>query len=114
MVNYKTLGDAIGMPDEQDKAFIRKLILVYEREHPNLIKTTIDAAKKDQVENSHGLKNVSEFGLVDKQSSRRHIFELPESLVAAIEQYFPTMFREKKHFRWFIKNFRELLIPDRY
>lgn len=112
--NYKTLGDAVGMPDAQDRYFIRKLLLRYERSHPGVIKYTIDSAKADQQNNSGGVKDITEFGLVDKHSDRRHIFELPESLVTEIEKYYPTMFREKKHFRWFVKNFKELMLPDRY
>jgi len=114
MVNYKSLGDAIGMPDEKDKAFIRKLILTYEREHPGLIKHAIDEAKREQQAVDGPVKKRTDFGLVDPHSARRHLFELPEGLVTVIEQYYPTLFRERKHFTWFIRSFKELLIPDRY
>jgi len=114
MTNYKSLGDAVGMPDAADRAFIRKLIAEYERNHPGLIKYTIDAAKKDQLDNSNAFGDKTKFGLVDAQSSRRHLFELPEQLVMQIEQYYPTIFRDKKHFGWFCRNFKDLMLPESY
>lgn len=110
----KDLGDAIGMPTEADKRFIRKLILAYDRKHPGWIKATIDQARNDQRENSTAFNDKTRFGLVDKQSSRRHLFELPEELYLEIERYFPTMFYTRSHFHWFVKNFPELLLPERY
>lgn len=114
MVNYKSLGDAIGMPDEHDREFIRRLLLDYERKHPGQIKFTLDTAKSDQWENDSAFRERSKFGLVDAQSSRRHLFELPASLMQLIERYYPTMFREKKHFAWFCKNFKELRLTEKY
>lgn len=110
----KTLGDAIGMPDDVDKAFIRRIILEYERENPGLIKHAIDEARKDQSESSMAFDDKRKFGLVDKQSSRRHLLELPEGLMQQFERYYPTLFREKKHFTWFCKNFKELMLPEKY
>lgn len=110
----KTLGEAIGMPDDVDKAFIRRVILEYEQGYPGLIKHAVDEARRDQAANSSGVNDVTAFGLVDKSSSRRHLLELPEGLVTQLERYYPTLFRERKHFRWFIKNFKELLLPERY
>jgi hypothetical protein len=114
MVNYKSLGDAVGMPDQKDKDFLRRLILDYNRRYPGLIKNTVDEARKDQRENSNALNDITRFGVVDGQSHRRHLFELPEGLINEIEMQYPTMFREKSHFHWFCKNFKELMLPEKF
>lgn len=110
----KSMADAVGMPDEKDKAFLRRLIRRYDRNHPGLLAYTIQQARQDQFENSTTFKNISKYGLVDQVSSRRHIFEFPESLIATIEQYYPTIFRDKKHFGWFVHNFPELMLPEKF
>lgn len=111
----KTLGESLGMPDERDRQFIRALLLQYERRHPGLIKTTIQGAKKEVWENSTAFKpKLLQYGVVDNASKRRHLFELPADLIHEIEMQYPTMFREKKHFQWFVQNFKELLIPEKY
>lgn len=104
----RTLADAIGMPDATDKAYITKLILRYEKRYPGLIKSAVDQAKEE----TH--TKINEFAIIDKHSSRRYLFELPEELIANIEKAYPTMFREKKHFAWFCKNFKGLMIAERY
>lgn len=112
--DYKSLGDVIGMPDDQDKTFIRGLILAYEKERPGWIKHTIDEARREQQAVNGPITKRTDFGLVDGHSARRHIFELPQGLVETIETYYPTMFREKKHFQWFVKHFKELMVPEKY
>ena len=104
------MSDVVGMPDERDREFIRRLILRYEREHPGFIKTYRDSAKQWFQMGGEREK----YGLAGKQANMRLIFELPVELGAAIEMHYPTMFRDKKHFRWFVKNFRELMIPEKY
>lgn len=108
---YKSLGDAVGMPDSVDKERIRKILLAYEKKYPGQITYTRDVAKGDF--GAQGGKK-AEFGLVNKGASGRVIFELPEELHHQLEEYIPTLFRDKKHFRWFVKNFKELMIPERY
>lgn len=112
---YKTLGDAVGMPDEVDKENIRKIILKFEREHPGEILAIIEYAKAS----SSAFTN--EFGLVSGKSnskgissnSLRYQMELPPDLHRKIEEYIPTIFSDKKHYAWFKKNFRELFLPEK-
>lgn len=104
--SYKTLGDAVGMPDATDKENIQNIILRYERKHPGEIKFHRDAAR-DRIVNAFNPNAV-----LDKNSNRRYMLELPPKLHANIEAYIPTIFRDKKHFDWFKKNFKELLIPQ--
>lgn len=112
---YKTLGDAVGMPDDTDKENIRKIILKYEKKNPGEIKRILDFAKV------HSLAAQNQYGLISEQSKKgisssgiRYLLELPPKLHEQIEEYIPTIFRDKKHFRWFCKNFKELLIPEKY
>lgn len=107
----KTLGDAVGLPDEVDKERIRKMILRYDDKHPGYIKHAIEEARAQ-----HALLGgkTTEYGEVNKQAGGRLLFELPQGLYKKIDEAYPLMFREKSHLRWFIKHFKELLIPERY
>lgn len=107
----KTLGDAIGLPDDVDKERIRRLVLQYERKHPGYIQNAIDEAKAQ-----HALlgDRAVKFGEVNKGAGGRLLFELPEPLHKKISDAYPLMFSDKKHFQWFCKNFKELLVPEVY
>lgn len=102
---YKTLGDMIGMPDDEDKKQITKIISSYDRKHPGEIVFHRDTARDSQL---------NDFNLIDKESNRRYLMELPPELFNRLEAYIPTLFREKKHFAWFCNNFPHLLIPKKY
>jgi len=116
--SYKSLGDAVGMPDDTDKENIRKIIMRFEKKNPGAIPHTISEAKQDMKANSSALHEIKDLGLVEKKSmssaNRALVFELPEALVDELEKYIPTLFRDRKHFQWFVKNFKELMVPDRY
>ncbi len=99
---YKDIGDAVGMPDEQDRQQIQKLIDDFEKKHPGEIKFHRDAA-------SDHLKQLRT-DVVGKKSGRRYALEIPEPLYIKMEQYIPTLFRSKKHFTWLRKNFKELFL----
>lgn len=108
--DIKGMADVIGMPDEQDKLYIQRLILKYDKKYPGRILHTVQEARKD-LENVTVPGKARDLGIVDKGSNRRYVMELPEELGHWIEQAYPTMFREKKHLHWLLKNFPELRIP---
>lgn len=108
--NIKTLGSAIGMPDNEDKEIIRRVLVQYEKAHPGEIQFHRDAARARIVESGKS----TEFAVLDKDSSRRYMFELPVEIGMFLEKSYPLMFRDKKHFAWFCKNFPELLIGERF
>lgn len=99
---YKDIGDAVGMPDEQDRLQIKKIIEAFERKHPGEIRAHRDAA-------SAHLKELRT-NVVGKKAGRRYAMEIPEPLFEALEKYIPTLFRSKKHFQWLRKNFKELFL----
>ena len=111
IMKKSSISDAIGMPDDEDKRMIRRLILKYEKKHPGYIQHAINEAKREY--KAQGGKK-QKFGEVNKEASGRIVFELPEELHHWIEQYIPSIFSDIKHFRWFVKNFKELLVPERY
>lgn len=99
------MSDVVGMPDDEDKKNIQKIIDDYERDNPGDIQELIDYGK------AHAK---SDFNLVGETSNRRYILELPPKLHAKLEEYIPTIFRDQKHFAWFCKNFKQLTIPEKY
>ena len=113
---YKTLADAIGMPDKVDKENIQKLILKYEKKHPGYIKHARDEAYQELHDKKFGTTTDSRSKTgtsIAGGASMRLQLELPAELYESIETYIPTIFREKKHYHWFIKNFPELLVPEK-
>jgi len=110
----KSLGDYIGLPTPQDREAIRLMLLQYDKRYPNRTLHTIQMARNEQFENSAAFKDIGEYGEIQEAGHRRHLFELPEDLVYMIETKYPLMFRNKKHFAWFCKNFPELRLSRKY
>lgn len=112
------MSDVVGMPDDVDKDYIQRLLLKYEKVHPGWIKFTRDKAREqvgsDNLEFALTSGSASRKGKFTMGANTRYLLELPAELHEAIESYIPTMFRDQKHFYWFCKNFRELLIPEKY
>ena len=116
------MSDVVGMPDEQDKEYIRRIILRYEKNNPGVIERIIQDAREEMAEASSFGNDMLETGVTEKtktrgissSTNRVHALELPGDLHAAIEAYIPTIFRDRKHFAWFMKNFPELRLPRRY
>lgn len=107
------IADAIGMPDEKDYEVLLKIIQRFEATHPGLIKATLEQGRRDFELGIHG-KNKAWTGraTVSKDSNMVYHFELPADLYHAIEAVFPSIFRSKKHFAWFKKNFYKLTIGE--
>lgn len=114
--HYQDIGDAVGMPDADDKAHIEKILLAYDKKHPGEIQFQRDMARL------HSKAGKSEFGLVSgvdgglgiNSGGLRYILEIPPELHEKIEEYIPTIFRSKKHFAWFCKEFKYLMIPSKH
>lgn len=104
MGNSKNLAEAIGLPDAQDKLRIQLHLRQYEKDHPGELKFHRDAARERLAD--------PKLGIVDKQSARRYLFELPVEIGNWLSQAYPTMFKSRDNVRWFARNFRELLIPE--
>jgi hypothetical protein len=94
------------MPDEWDRKNIMAILKNYEKDHPGEIGTAIREARDDLLD--------KKYGVADPTSRRRHVMELPAGLVSVLEESYPTLFREKAHFQWFVRNFPSLLVPEKY
>lgn len=105
------IADAIGMPDEKDYEVLLRIIQRYEKTHPGVLRHTVETARAEFKQGVYGKRLLWEGeAVVSKKGNFTYDFELPEDLYHAIEQVFPSMFKSKKHFRWFKKNFVKLTI----
>lgn len=106
----KTLmSDAVGMPDEQDEDFIRKLITIHEKMTDNALMRTVKASQQEFKLLSK-YANDSNDATVNKDSRMTYDFELPYSFVQMVEKYYPTMFRDRKHYAWLKKLLKHLMV----
>lgn len=118
--NFKTVGDVIPLPDKEDWNNICRIINKYRKESIQkygkdiLVECIADARKEHVSAGSKYGRLSAEYQLVNKDSNMRHIFEFPESFVNAIQQVYPVMFTNKKHFAWFCNNFKELTLSGKY
>lgn len=111
---YQDVGDAVGAPDDLDKARVERIIAKFEAANPGLLMKLRDTARNEST------AGTNEYGLISTPSkkgissnSQRYMMELPEDLHRKLEEYIPTLFRSKKHFAWFCKNFKYLMIPSK-
>lgn len=117
---FKTLGGVVGLPDHEDWQNIVRLINRYRKAsikkygYDILVESIAEAKKEHTVAGNRYDRYSGEYQLVNEGSNMRHVFELPESFVHAIERVYPLMFSEVDHFQWFARHFRELRIPDKY
>lgn len=107
------IADAIGMPTEEDYNILASIFSAYERRRPGEIRRHLNQGRRDYEAGIHHMKKVfSSTGeaVVSTDTNLVYEFELPADLVMVIERAFPTMFRSRKHFNWFKKNFKKLTI----
>lgn len=116
MRSTKSLADAIGLPDAQDKLRIQRYLNTYEKNHPGELLFHRNVARERLKDPKYALIDDldSGRGVGGKSSNRRYLFELPEEIGQFLGQAYPLMFKDKKHTAWFVKNFKYLLIPEEY
>lgn len=93
----KSLGQAIGLPDEEDVAFLTKLVKKYQDQ-------IIFLRNNARMEFGQGKYGRTDDAMVNKDSTMTYDFELPPGFFKAVESHYPLMFRDVSHYRWF-KNF---------
>lgn len=103
------MSDVVGMPDAEDEEFIQRLITIHEKITGGLLAHTLRESRKEFDAGAKGsLRNDS--ALVNKESNMTYDFEFPASFIMLIEKYYPTMFRDVKHYRWFKRKLPNLMI----
>jgi type III secretion system FlhB-like substrate exporter len=105
------VADAIGMPDEKDLETMMRIINRFKKTHPGILEHTVKNAREEFSQGKYNKNLVwKDKTLVNEGSNMTYDFELPVELYQAIEQVFPSMFKSKKHYHWFKKNFYGLTI----
>lgn len=102
------VADIVGLPDDKDKQNILILIKNYEKKNPGKLMYTINEAREQLYSQGH---DAEKFGVVNKGAQGRWMFELPADLAQQIEEAYPFMFRDRKHFDWFKRNFEPIMLP---
>lgn len=103
------MSDVVGMPDQQDEEFIQKLIQMHEKMTGGALRKVLDYGRREFEAGKYGnLRN--DVALVNKGSNMTYDFELPGSFVFLVEKYYPTMFRDVEHYRWFKRKLPGLMI----
>lgn len=112
--HYQDIGDGVGMPDEIDKTRVERIIAKYEAKNPGMLLALRNDARENSTAGTNDYGLITETGKKGISSaSQRYMMELPADLHATLEEYIPTLFRSKKHFSWFCKNFKYLMIPSK-
>ena len=108
------IADAIGMPDEEDLKVLTRIIKHYDKTHPGVLAHTVNTARQEFASGTYGNRlHWDKEAVVSKKTNNVYAMELPVDLGQAIEAVFPSMFRSKKHFRWFRDNFPGLTISGK-
>lgn len=115
----KGLGSAVGDPDKWDLENITALISKFSKRKFSVEGHIISGATlikmcRDEARNEHQVGTFNEYNVKSKEIDSRAVTAIPQALWEEIEMTYPTMFRERKHFEWFIKHFPIFLIPERY
>lgn len=105
-MSRKDLADVVGMPDEKDRENIVAIIKKYDKH----FKGEIEAVYRDAKKNATDHRYVSKFE--SKEGRKRLSISLPTALMREIEEAYPAMFTSPKHFAWFERNFRGLVINE--
>lgn len=113
--------DVIGMPDAWDKKNLQTCINNFKTEKFKLAngqvitgKQWIEAEVAD-AKAQHQTDDVfNQFGVKIKDSELRIGTAMPRELWVRIQDTAPTLFTDKDHFAWFIKNFPEFKVAQRF
>lgn len=113
--------DVIGMPDQWDKKNLQICINNFMKEKfkmPNgqvitgaqWAKLELEDAKKQHEADD----TFNEFGVKIKDSELRIGTAMPNVLWQRLSDTAPTLFTDKEHFNWFIKNFPQFKVAKRF
>lgn len=119
-------SDIVGMPDEWDKTNLTNLINTFKKTPftfengktltgAQWIKAEVaDAKKQHQQDDLEATKGINPYGTKIADTETRIGTAIPNVLWNKIQESYPTMFRDKKHFSWFIKNFPEFRVASKW
>lgn len=109
------------MPDEWDKKNLQTCIDNFMREKfkmPNGVVISGRQWAKLELEDSkrqhQSDDNSNQFGVKIKDSEMRIGTAMPNELWQRLSDTAPTLFTDKEHFAWFIKNFPQFRVSQRF
>lgn len=120
-------SEIVGMPDDWDKKNLTALINKFKKAtwyftDKNGVKRGVKGSDwiKNEVKDardSHQLSGVGSvlnpYGVKSAESGMRVQTAMPNELWQQIQLAYPTIFRDVKHYNWFLKNFPEFRITDK-
>lgn len=101
-LSQKQLGkqQAHGNPDEKDFENIERIVKVFDKAHPGLIKTMFN-----DVCTELALSGIDKHGILNKGSDFKRAFWLPNDLQFWMEKAYPSFWQEPRHAKWFCRKF---------
>lgn len=118
----KDWADIVGMPDAEDKQNLTNLINTFKstkftfKDGSSVMGRDWIRAAQQGAARDHQLETLgqNDFGVKIKDSEMRTGAAIPNVLWAKIQEAYPTMFRDRRHHDWFMRNFPEFRIAKRY
>ena len=113
-------SEIVGMPDQWDKKNIQAIINNFKRRkfvvEGQVItgKIFIDLEVADAKRMHQSEDGFNPYNIKAKGTESRAVMAMPIELDKIIKEAYPTMFRDKNHFSWFIKNFPEFRIASKF
>jgi len=109
----KDWASIVGMPDQKDKENIEFLIKVFEAKFPGYIAACVKQEKDEEAEIAGGFHKVDPHLMKSYQSGLRKVMVIPPELAATLKESYPTMFKDKAHFHWFVRNFPQFRVAEK-
>lgn len=89
----------IGKPDNTDRDNLVRLFETYDAYTDNRLRKFLETVRVERVANGRNEKEKS----VD--TAENLAFAMPKDLQEEVEKYWPTIWTNKEHLRWFLKTF---------
>lgn len=113
-------SEIVGMPDDLDIKNINAMINNFKRDSFEVYGRVITGQQwityevKDSREANQVDDTWNQNGMKIKETEVRIGTAIPYILWNAIEAAYPTMFRDKKHFNWFVQHYPEFKVAKRF
>lgn len=90
-----------GKPDRRDVEDLHNLFALYDKATMGGLRRHCNDVAMERALNNRDKVITAERGVVGE----RFAFSLPQDLMLFLEKYYPTLWTNKEHTRWFVKRF---------
>lgn len=90
-----------GKPDMRDVEDLHRLFMLYDKSSGGKLKRFCDQLAVERALNNRDKSITAERGVIGE----RFAFALPQDLQVFLERYYPTLWTNQEHARWFVKRF---------